>query len=161
MPTAVLLIAHPTTAEPVAEVLRERLDIAVEVAPNRRSGLASLRRHEYALILLEEGLSATDPEDLDQLCRVAAGAALLEINFVLSATERILRQVRSALARRAHDHAQARVAVARSLHGELNSTLAGLLLESQLALREAQPEQQPKLRQVVALASGLRDRLRA
>jgi hypothetical protein len=143
MPTAVLLIAHPTTAEPVAEVLRERLDIAVEVAPNRRSGLASLRRHEYALILLEEG------------------AALLEINFVLSATERILRQVRSALARRAHDHAQARVAVARSLHGELNSTLAGLLLESQLALREAQPEQQPKLRQVVALASGLRDRLRA
>lgn len=102
-----------------------------------------------------------DPEVSEQLYKAAAGAPLVEVNFVLANTERIVRQVRSALTRRAQDRAQARVAAAAALNGELASTLAGLLLESQLALREAPPAQQPKLRHVVELASDLRNRLRA
>jgi hypothetical protein len=65
------------------------------------------------------------------------------------------------LQRRASDLAQAEAAATQNLHGELNATLAGLLLESQLALRAATPALEPKLRHVVSLASDLRDRLRA
>ncbi len=157
----ILLIAPETTGEPVAAALTQNLDLAVEHVVNRRYGMSRLRRHEYTLILIEESLAASDPEATDLLYKAASGTPVLEINFVLSNAVRIVRQVRSAITRRARDRAHAHTAVASRLHGELNATLAGLLLESELALRHATPEQQPKLRNVVELASGLRDRLRA
>lgn len=161
MTTTILLIAPEIAADPVAAAIRKQLDTEVQIVPNRRSAVALLRRNEFSLIVLEESLTAADPELADQLYKAAASAPLLEVNFVLSNAERIVRQVRAALTRRAQDRAQARIAATAALNGELASTLAGLLLESQLALREAPPEQQPKLRHVVELASDLRDRLRA
>jgi hypothetical protein len=80
---------------------------------------------------------------------------------VLSSAERIVRQVRSALLRHRRERSEAAAAAAEKLENELGAALAGILLESQLALREASPTQQPKLRHVVELASTLRDRLRA
>jgi hypothetical protein len=121
--------------------------------------MSCLRRSEYGFILLEESLTTANPDTADLLYEAARGALLIEINFVLSNTERIVRQVRYALARREQDRKHARTAVVSQLNGELNSTLAGLLLESQLALREAQPDLQPKLRSIVGLASDLRHRL--
>jgi hypothetical protein len=161
MSTTILLIAPETAATPVANAIRMQLDAEVQVVPNRRSAVASLRRNEYALIVLEESLTTSDPDAAEQLYKAASGALFIEVNFVLSNAERIVRQVRSALTRRAQDRAQARAAATASLTCELASALAGLLLESQLALREAAPAQQPKLRHVVELASDLRDRLRA
>ncbi|WP_263378513.1 hypothetical protein [Granulicella paludicola] len=159
--TIILLIAAEATAVPVAAALREQLSVEVQTVPNRRSAVANLRRHDYSLIVMEESLSNLDPEAADQLYKAAAGALLLEVNFGLSNTQRIVRQVRAALTRRALDRAQARSAAAVALTNELNSALAGLLLESQLALREATPAQRPKLLHVVELAADLRDRLRA
>lgn len=161
MPHTLLLIAAEPVAERVAESLRTELDASVDIAPNRRAGVAALRRGEYALVLLEEALAAADAEAADTLYAAAGPAPVLEINFAITGTSRIVRQVKSALARRAHDRAQARAAAASSLQNELGASLAGLLLESQLALREATPQQAPKLRHLVELAGDLRDRLRA
>ena len=55
----------------------------------------------------------------------------------------------------------AHTAATATLHSELNATLAGVLLESELALRDASPLQAPRLRHLVQLAGDLRDRLRA
>ena len=159
MALPILLIAPESTAPAVADALRRNLDAAVETASNRRTGLAALRRGEYCLVLLDEALAAADPQATDLLYQNAASAPGLEINFIITGPQRIVRQVRAALARRAHDHAQARAAVTAALHSKLNSSLTGLLLESQLALREANPKQEEKLKQVVELAGKLRDQL--
>jgi signal transduction histidine kinase len=132
----------------------------VELVTTTRAAMTCVRRNEYGVLLLEESLTTADPEAAEILYRNAGGALLIEINFVLSNTERILRQVRNSLARREQDRFHARTAVVSQLTGELNSTLAGLLLQSQLALREAQPELQPKLRNIIGLASDLRKRLK-
>ncbi|QMV18202.1 hypothetical protein GOB94_05475 [Granulicella sp. 5B5] len=161
MTTTILLVASEIAATPVAAAIRKQLDAEVQIVPSRRSAVALLRRNDFALIILEESLTTADPEAADQLYKAASGALLLEINFVLSNAERIVRHARAALTRRAQDRAQARIAATAALNSELASTLAGLLLQSQLALREAPPAQQPKLRHVVELASDLRDRLRA
>lgn len=160
MPSPILLIAPETIAEPIADALRRGLDAVVEIAANRRSGLASLRRGEYALILLEESIAAADSETTDLLYQNAGSAPVLELNFIITGTQRTVRQVRAALTRRAHDQVRARTAVTFAMHGELNSCLTGLLLESQLALRDATPELAPKLRHLVELAGDLRNRLR-
>lgn len=161
MPQPVLLIGPEPTSQRVAEMLRHNLDLAVEIAANRRAGLALLRRSEYALVLLEESLAAADPEATDSLYALAGAAPVLEINFAITGPMRAVRQVRAALVRRDHDRAQARAAAAAKLQCELNASLSGLLLESQLALREATPQQAPKLRHLVELAGDLRNRLRA
>ena len=160
MPQPILLIAPENVANRVADALRTELDVAVETAPHRRAGMTALRRREFALLLLEEGLTTADPEGADALYACAGAVPVLEINFAITGVQRIVRQVRAALQRRAHDQAQARVAAAESLQNELNASLSGLLLETQLALREASPQQAGKLRHVVELAGDLRNRLR-
>ena len=94
------------------------------------------------------------------LCANAVSAPVLEINFIITGPQRIVRQARAALTRRARDLAQAREAATAELHSELNASLTGLLLESQLALRVAGPKQEEKLKHVVELARKLRNQLR-
>jgi hypothetical protein len=159
MPNKTLLVAPETVAEPVAEAIRRTLDAEVVTATSRRSAIACLRRREFAIVVLDEGIAAADPDGTELLYQVAGAAAVLEVNFILSGVERLLRQVRAALVRRARDREQASTDVAAILCGELNGALTGLLLESQLALREAAPAQQHKLQQVVRLAGNLRERL--
>jgi len=155
----ILIIADETAALAVADILRRELDAAIEVAPNRRAGMAALRRSEYSLLLLDEGLATADAESTELLYQKALATPVLELNFGIANTPRVLRQVRAALTRRAHDQAQAREAAAISLQNELKASLTGLLLESQLALREAGPAHSAKLRHLVELADDLRNRL--
>ena len=159
--TSILLIATEATAAAVARTLRLDLDAEVEIAVNRRAGLAALRRREFSLVLVDESLARVDTVAIDVLYQNAGAALLAELNFGASSPGRILRQARAALARRSQEWAQARMAAATMLQSELNATLTGLLLQSQLALREASPAQEPKLRQVVQLAGDLRQMLRA
>jgi hypothetical protein len=161
MSTSLLLIAPEQAADAVAAALRRGLDAEVELATTRRAGLACLRRREYTLVLLEDSLVAADPESADLLYHAAGAAPALEIHCVLSSVERIVRQVRSALMRRDRDRSQAIAAATERLQHELGATLTGILLESQLALREANPRLQPKLQHVVDLASALCERLKA
>jgi hypothetical protein len=161
MPTTILIIAPETVALPVARTLRIDLDAEVEIASNRRAGLAALRRHEFSLVLLDEAVTSPVGSAVDLLYQNAVGTLIVELNFTHWTPGRILRNVRAALSRCAQDRALAHTAAASRLHSELNATLTGLLLESQLALREATPTQAPKLRNVVQLAGDLRQRLRA
>jgi hypothetical protein len=159
LPSNLLLVAPALIAVPVAEALRSRLDMEVDQVTSTRAAMTCLRRKDYGVLLLEEGLTTADPEAAEILYKTAGGALLMEMNFVLTNTERIIRQVRYSLARREQDRSHARRAVVSQLTGELSTTLTGLWLETQLALREAQPELQPKLRNIVGLASDLRTRL--
>jgi hypothetical protein len=155
----ILIIAKEDAARIVADLLHREFDRAVEVAPSRRAGLAALRRAEYSLVLLDEGLAFADVEIIESLYEKALVTQILELNFAISNSQRILRQVRAAFTRRAHDLAQAREAATITLQNELKSSVTGLLLESQLALRAAPPSNAAKLRYLVELAGDLRNRL--
>ena len=159
-PPALLLIAPDSAAEPIAEALRFDLHAEVHTTPSRRAALSLLRRHDFALVLLDESLSSADATT-DLLYQDAGPALILELNLALSSAARIVRQARSAIARRTQDLSAAHPAASSTLHSELNTALAGVLLESELALREASPLQAPRLRHLVQLAGDLRDRLRA
>jgi hypothetical protein len=132
MPTIVLLLAPEAAGIAAANALRRALDAEVDLHSTAQAGTSALRHRSYTLVLLDETIAP-----------------------------RIVRQARAALVRRTRDIALAQTAAASLLHNELNQTLSGLLLESELALRHATPEQEPRLREVVQMAQSLRDRLRA
>lgn len=160
MSATILIIAPESAALELSHTLRNDLRAEVFIASHQREALALLRRHEYMLVLLDETLAYNDPAASDLLYQTAGTAMVLEVNFALSGAPRIVRQVRSALLRRTQDQERARLAVLALLQNELNDALAGLLLESQLALRNASPATEPKLRNLVHLADNLRERLR-
>jgi hypothetical protein len=158
----VLLVATLQGVENCAKVLEQQLNVKVEVAKNRAEGLQALQRSEFGVVVVEEGLLESDSAWADRIWEAAGFAIPLQINFAISGCARLGREVKAARMRRTGEQAIARRAVALEIEGELKSSLTGLLLQSELALREpAIPASlEPKLRHVVELVGGIRERLR-
>src|SRR5271157_3261369 len=106
----------------------------VEVADGRKSALAALRSKEYQAIVIDETLAECDPIAAERICESAGLAIPLQINFAVSGAARLTREIRAALHRRVREQALARRAAAAAIETELKTTVAGLLLHSQLAL---------------------------
>lgn len=158
----VLLIAGIEGLEQCACALEQQIDVLVKVASGRREGLAAVRQLDFGVVVVEECMAEGDPVWADQLWSHLGSALPLQINFAISGSARLGREVKAALARRDGEQAIARRAVATELEDELKSSLTGLLLQSELALREpAVPSSlEPQLRQMVELAGAIQDRLR-
>jgi hypothetical protein len=161
MPQNILMITAIAGAENCAAVVSKQFGWTVEIAVNRKEGLAALRHREFALVVLDESLIDSRDDCADSLIKCAGLAIPLEINFAISGCGRLVREIRAALLRREREQELALRAAATSIQSDLRDTVAGLLLQSQLAL--AQPALSPqlaeKLRLVAELAANLRQRL--
>jgi signal transduction histidine kinase len=156
-----LLICGMAGAVDYADALAQQFGASVEVAITRKAGLDALRRREYALVIVEESIAEGDPAGADLLWKHAGLAVPLQVNFALSNGSRLARDVRAALARRAHEQSLAMRAAASTLESELRATLTGLLLHSQLALADPAltPNLAEKLKVMNELASSIRQQL--
>ena len=158
----VLLIAGIDGLENCAQALAQQIGGVVEFASGRGEGLSALRRRDFAVVVIEESLVEGDAAWADQLWSLLGFGLPLQVNFGISGTVRLGREVKAALARRDGEKAVARRAVATELEDELKSSLTGLLLQSELALREplVPSSLEPKLRHMVELTGVIRERLR-
>ncbi len=161
MPQNILMITAIAGAENCAAVVSKQFGLTVETAANRKEGLAALRRREFALVVLDESLVDSRDDGADSLLKYAGLAIPLEINFAISGCGRLVREIRAALLRREREHELALSAAATSIQSDLRDTVAGLLLQSQLALAEPalSPQLAERLRMVAELAANLRQRL--
>jgi CheY-like chemotaxis protein len=162
MTQIVLLVTATSGAENCAAAIGRQLGLTVEVAENRRTALAALRRREYSVMVLDESMVEADPAGAEVLWQQAGLAVPIQVNLGISGCNRVLREVRAALQRREKELSLAMRAAVQAMEGEMNTTITGLLLQTQLALDEPMlpPGTVVKLRQVVELASVLRDQLR-
>ena len=134
---SILLVTGIEGARNCATMVGEQLGMEVEVAEGRRAALAALRKSEFLGVVIDETLAECDPAAADRICEHAGLAIPLQINFAVSGAPRLVREIRSALHRREREQAVARRAAAAAIEAELKSTVAGLLLHSQLALSRA------------------------
>jgi hypothetical protein len=158
---SILLVTGIEGARNCADVVAKQLSMAVEVAEGRREALACLRKAEFQALVIDETLAECDPAAADRICEQAGLAIPLQINFAVSGAARLIREIRSALHRREREQAVARRAAAAAIEAELKSTVAGLLLHSQLALSgtEVPASVADRLRVVADLAGNLREQL--
>ena len=161
MPQSILMITAITGAENCAMVLSKQFGMLVETASNRREALAALRRREFALVIIDQSLVEHVEDGMDSFFKHAGLAIPLEINFAISGCGRVVREVRAALLRREREQDMALTAAASSIQSYLRDTVAGLLLQTQLALAEPgiSPHLSERLQLVLELAAGLRQRL--
>ena len=157
-----MIVSAMEGAENCARSIAARVGANVEVATTRRAALQALRHAEFGVVVVEEGLSEGDPEWADQLWDLAGLAMPVQVNFGISGCARLGREVKAALLRRDGEQAVARRAAVTEVENDLKSSVTGLLLETELALREPSISSalEPKLRHLVVLAGALRERLR-
>jgi hypothetical protein len=160
---SILIVTGIEGARNCAAVVGAQLGMEVEVAEGRKAALASLRRREFDAVVVDETMAECDPAAAEAICEHAGLAIPLQINFALAGAARLIREVRSALHRREREQLLARRAAAAAIETELNTTVAGLLLHSQLALNgsEAASPIAERLRMVADLAGSLRQQLSA
>lgn len=158
---SILMVTGIEGAQNCAAALGAQLGTDVEVAQGRKDALAALRRKEYLAVVIDESLAECDPAAADKICECAGLAIPLQINFALSGAARLIRELRAALHRREREQSLARRAAAAAIEAELKTTVAGLLLQSELALSgsEVPPPVAEHLRMVADLAGSLRRQL--
>ena len=156
----VLLYAAESSSARVAHLLAGELQAAVTSVADRRRCGEVLQHRSFTLVVIEEAIALENEANLQSLYDLAGEAFVLEVNFGLANSARIVRQLRSALARRQNDVRKARTAAMTSLQRELSASVSGLLLESQLALRTAGSDLAPALEHLVTLAELLCQQLR-
>jgi hypothetical protein len=158
---SILMVTGVEGALNCAEVVSAQLSMEVEVAEGRKAALAALRRKEFTAVVVDETLAECDPAAAEAIWDRAGLAIPLQINFALSGAARLIREIRAALHRREREQTLARRAAEAAIERELKSTVAGLLLQSQLALSvgDVPPPVADRLRIVADLAGNLRQQL--
>jgi hypothetical protein len=159
----ILMVTGIEGARNCADVVAAQLNMEVEVAEGRKAALSVLRHHEYLAVVIDETLAECDPAAAEKICEQAGLAIPLQINFATSGAARLVREIRAALHRRQREQTLARRAAGAAIEAELNSTIAGLLLHSQLALNDGgvPAPLAERLRTVADLAGSLRQQLSA
>ncbi len=158
---SILMVTGMEGARNCAAVVGTQLGKEVEVAEGRKAALAALRRREFAAVVVDETIAECDPAAAEAIWECAGLAIPLQINFALSGAARLVREIRSALHRREREQSLARRAATAAIETELKTTVAGLLLHSQLALAQGEVPTPvaERLRVVVDLAGSLRTQL--
>jgi hypothetical protein len=161
MSASVLMVTPMLGAANCAAALEQQLGCGVDVANGREEALFALQRREYSVVIVEESLVEADFRGADLMWKHAGLAVPLQVNFGITGSSRLAREVRAALARREQEQAIAMRAARSTMEAELNVTVTGLLLHSQLALSEPAipPHISEKLKIVIQLAGHLRERL--
>ena len=158
---SILMVTGIEGARNCADVVGTQLGMDVEVAAGRKDALNALRRREFLAIVVDETIAECDPAAAEKICEHSGLAIPLQVNFAVSGTARLIREIRAALHRREREQALARRAAAAAIEAELKTTVAGLLLHSQLALNgsEVPGPVADRLRVVADLAGILRQQL--
>ena len=157
----ILMVTGIEGARNCAAVVGAQLEMEVEVAEGRKAALSALRRREFAAVVVDDTMAECDPAAAEAIWERAGLAIPLQVNFALSGAARLTREIRAALHRREREQAMARRAAASAIETELKTTVAGLLLHSQLALSDSEMTSPlaEKLRVVADLAGNLRRQL--
>jgi len=158
---SILMVTGIEGARNCGAAVSTQLGMEVEVAENRRAALAILKRREFQAIVVDQTMVECDLTGAEAIWAQAGLAIPLQINFALSGAKRVVREIKAALHRREREQALAGRAAAIAIETELKSTVAGLLLHSELALKGSgvPPAIADRMRVVAGLAVTLRQQL--
>jgi signal transduction histidine kinase len=126
--------------------------LAVQVATSQpthpartlHDALGLLRSNEYLAVIIDQCLLDSDPQQGDLLIQHLGVATPVYVNGAVTGIERIVRDVRAALARREVEVSSARTSAESALRSELREPLTALLLNSDLLLEIADLPQQAR-----------------
>jgi signal transduction histidine kinase len=157
----ILLVTASSRAKECAAALETSARQKVDVAHSVSRALAKLQQTEYDALVVDESLVEIDDGAVNALLNHAGMAMPIYINLGLHRTERLVREVIAGLMRKHAEHLGARRSAITELQSQLRGDLTGILLASELALRESSipPRVADRINSVHRLAEQIRTRL--
>jgi hypothetical protein len=154
----ILLITPSARGQQCADSLQAATGRQTHWAQNLQEATARLRQQTYSAAVIDQFLLETEPEESDRMLEHLGSAFPVYINFAVTAMERLVREVRSALHRRQREESTARRAVAEQMQSEMSETLTAMLLSCELAMSvpDVPPPAVEKIRTIDNLARELR-----
>jgi signal transduction histidine kinase len=157
----IMLITSSPCGTECAAALQKAIAEPVQLAANAHAAVTLLRRAEYNALVLDGYHVDAAPHAVDSMLAQAGGAVPVYVNFAISGTERVVREVQTALRRVQHERLAAMKSAAATLRNQLRSALTGILLSSDLALAvpHLPPAAELKIKFVRELAESMRQQL--
>ncbi len=157
----ILLITNSNRGQECAGALQDAVGEKVELVDSVRIASGLLRQNEYSALIIDQALLDAEPMTADVLLQHAGMGMPVYVNFGVSTSDRIVREVKAALKRCLQERQIAMKAAESQLRNELKDDITGILLASQLALsvRGLPTAAQAKIKSVCDLAQRMRSRL--
>lgn len=157
----ILVVTPSQRAHECAKAIKQHTGEEVDVAESLRRAASLLRSQSYLAVVFDQHLFELEPDETETAMQHLGTAIPVQISLAISGIERVVREVRAALNRRAHEQLAARRAAAGQLHSELSSTVTALLLQCELALQSPglSPPAAEKVRDTHELVQKLRAQL--
>jgi hypothetical protein len=159
----ILLVTASSRAKECASALETATQQKVHHAGSVSRALLKLQEREYEALVLDESLAEADDAAVSALLDHANMAMPIYINLGLHRTERLVREVLAGLSRKCAEHIGAKRSAITELQSQLRGDLTGILLASELALRDTSipPRVADRITSVHRLAEQIRIRLEA
>jgi hypothetical protein len=142
---AILLVSAFIGAETLVKAIMIELECECKLVQTPKACVEALRRDDYVLLMIDQSCAGCSDVSEDTIRRHSGSAAVINVYLAFQATDRLVREARAELRKAEHIWKLNRRAVAHQLQGELKSTFAGLFLQSQVALTEAEEDLSPRV----------------
>jgi len=159
----ILLISSLNKAHECAHALQEATNESIKVCSSPQEAVAQLQAQEFSAVIFDQLLLDSDPDEGRTVLKHLGAAAPVYANFAISATGRVVRELRSALQRRKRELAAAKQEAEQTLRNQLNGTVTALLLSCEMALQvpDLPALAETKMQDVEALAKEMSAKLGA
>lgn len=124
----ILLIWPTERAAECAQVIERTLDQPVRIVPNLDDACEELKSGMYSAVLLDQWIYENSPSKAEFVFQHLGSAAAIIVNFAISASDRVVRTVRTSLEQRKREMERARLQACAELNGELKEKLTALAL---------------------------------
>lgn len=159
----ILLITPSAKAQECIPALQEATSEPAHAANSFRQAATLLRAQEYSAVVFDQALLDAEPGESEVMLQHIGTAIPVYVNFAISGTQRVVRELRSALQRRKREIAAAKQAAEESFRNDLKGNLTAMLLSCEMALKVPELPQiaEAKIRAVYEQALELRGKLGA
>ena len=157
----ILLITPSARIKECAQALESSTNHPVHTATSLQEAGSRLREQQYAAVVIDQFLLEAEPDESEQILQHIETAVPVYLNFAISGIPRVVRETRTALARRQREEQVARQSAERTVWNELKEDVTAMLLACDLALAvpDVPVPAAEKLRSVHDLAFHIRERL--
>jgi DNA-binding NtrC family response regulator len=157
----ILLVTSSSRAKEYAAAMERGTGHQTQVASTVAQALSKIQVADYELLVIDQALLEADGRALDTLLNRCGTAMPVYVTLALHSSERVAREMQVALRRSQEEKRVAERTAGKLLRNQLRSEVTGILLNSELALRQSglAPEIAEKILSMRELAEKMRSQL--
>lgn len=157
----IILVTNSSRAKECAAAIEQTTHQKTQVAASLAKAVTLLQTHDYDVLLLDESFHQSETGGVNLLLAHAGVAMPIYVNLGLHSTERVAREVQTGLLRVVREKVAAMRSVVNMLRSELRGEVTGILLNSDLAMRETSLSEDvaARVRAMRELAEKMRSKL--